>query len=343
MRARQHRECASRRHIDFGVGAKLNHGVCKAVRALDEQHTQPAEPYDFYHRRRAFDTSRVGAWSALFGSAVYLCVFTIEGCLRPGYDAASMFISELSLDSLGLGPNSRQIYGLWPNDPRVRDERRLGVWRHKVSARRRDAACDHGDQHAGLGTLRDRSRNKHGPAHDQSRGGCAAYQMSFHSKFHYALGTLFFFAGACDLLLFCWLQPIKQGSGLAGVSAMKLGLGIVSVTGVVLFKVALLPPASNPLLPWRGLVQRATVIPFLVWLFIFGLMMLKHVRLARSLRLLRAVQQVPRRRRHQRFSPPDIAPCNLDIPRLRTDHPHANRGKRNKSSFASHISRPGVS
>jgi hypothetical protein len=36
------------------------------------------------------------------------------------------------------------------------------------------------------------------------------------------------------------------------------------------------------LLAWRGFIQRATVIPFLVWMFIFGLMMLKHSRLARS-------------------------------------------------------------
>ena len=62
----------------------------------------------------------------------------------------------------------------------------------------------------------------------------------------------------------------------------SFGLGFVSVTGVVLFKLALLPPASNPLLPWRGLIQRATVISFLVWLFIFGLMMLKHSQVGRA-------------------------------------------------------------
>ena len=304
MRARQHRECASRRHIDFGVGAKLNHGVCKAVRALDEQHTQPAEPYDFYHRRRAFDTSRVGAWSALFGSAVYLCVFTIEGCLRPGYDAASMFISELSLGSLGLGPN-RQFYDLWPNAPRVRDERRLGVWRHKVSARWCDTACDHGDRHAGLGTLRDRSHNNAGPVLIDPAA-VAPHQMSFHSKFHYALGTLFFLLAPATCFCFAGYKRSSKDPVLRMFRLWSLGLGIVSVTGMGLFKLALLPPASNPLLPWRGLVQRATVIPFLVWLFIFGLMMLKHVRLARPRYCGRCNKF--RGVGDPAISPPDIAP-----------------------------------
>jgi Protein of unknown function (DUF998) len=251
------------------------------MRALDEQHTQPAEPYDVYHRRRAFDTSRVGAWSALFGSAVYLCVFTVDGWLRPGYDAASMFISELSLGPWGwVQIVNFMIFGL-----------ALLVFATSV-------ALEFGDTRSarvgvtllvimGIGMLAS------GPFVIDPMIGAgrvvidpvavAPHHMSFHSKFHYALGTLFFLLAPATCFCFAGCKRSSKDPMLRMFRLWSFGLGIVSVAGMGLFKLALLPPASNPLLPWRGLIQRATVIPFLVWLFIFGLMMLKHARSARTL------------------------------------------------------------
>jgi hypothetical protein len=258
--------------------AKLNHGVCKAVRALDEQHTQPAEPYDVYHRRRAFDTSRVGAWSALFGSAVYLCVFTIDGWLRPDYDAASMFISELSLGPWGwVQIVNFMIFGL-----------ALLVFAMSV-------ALEFGDTRSArvgvtLLVIMGISMLASGPFVIDPVAGAgpvidpvavAPHQMSFHSKFHYALGTLFFLLAPATCFCFAGYKRSSKDPTLRVFRLWSFGLGIVTVMGMVLFKLALLPPASNPLLPWRGLIQRATVIPFLVWLFIFGLIMLKHAQVGR--------------------------------------------------------------
>jgi hypothetical protein len=270
MRARQQRERAYRR--------KLNHGVCKGMRALDEQHTQPAEPYDVYHRRRAFDTSRVGAWSALFGSAVYLCVFTVDGWLRPGYDAASMFISELSLGPWGwVQIVNFMIFGL-----------ALLVFATSV-------ALEFGDTRSArvgvtLLVIMGISMLASGPFVIDPVAGAgpvidpvavAPHQMSFHSKFHYALGTLFFLLAPATCFCFAGYKRSSKDPTLRVFRLWSFGLGIVTVMGMVLFKLALLPPASNPLLPWRGLIQRATVIPFLVWLFIFGLIMLKHAQVGR--------------------------------------------------------------
>jgi hypothetical protein len=260
------------------VGAKLNHGVCKAVRALDEQHRQPAEPHDVYHRRRAFDTSRVGAWSALFGSAVYLCVFTIDGWLRPDYDAASMFISELSLGPWGwVQIVNFMIFGL-----------ALLVFAMSV-------ALEFGDTRSArvgvtLLVIMGISMLASGPFVIDPVAGAgpvidpvavAPHQMSFHSKFHYALGTLFFLLAPATCFCFAGYKRSSKDPTLRVFRLWSFGLGIVTVMGMVLFKLALLPPASNPLLPWRGLIQRATVIPFLVWLFIFGLIMLKHAQVGR--------------------------------------------------------------
>jgi hypothetical protein len=120
----------------------------------------------------------------------YLCVFTVDGWLRPGYDAASMFISELSLGPWGwVQIVNFMIFGL-----------ALLVFATSV-------ALEFGDTRSarvgvtllvimGIGMLAS------GPFVIDPMIGAgrvvidpvavAPHHMSFHSKFHYALGTLFF-------------------------------------------------------------------------------------------------------------------------------------------------------
>ena len=210
-------------------------------------------------------------------------MFTVDGWLRPGYDAASMFISELSLGPWGwVQIVNFMIFGL-----------AILVFAMSV-------ALEFGDTRSArvgvmLLVIMGISMLASGPfvidpvtstaAPMINPAAVAPHQMSFHSKFHYALGTLFFLLAPATCFCFAGYNRSSKDPALRAFRLWSFGLGFVSVTGVVLFKLALLPPASNPLLPWRGLIQRATVIPFLVWLFIFGLMMLKHVRLARASRI----------------------------------------------------------
>jgi hypothetical protein len=249
--------------------------------ALDEQLSRPAAPYSVDHRRRAFDSVRVGAWSALFGSAVYFGIFTIQGWLRPDYDAASMFISELSLGPWGwVQMVNFMIFGL-----------ALLVFAISVAL---EFGGEARTARVGVTLLviMGISMLASGPfVIDPVIGAgpvvidpvaVAPHQMSFHSKFHYALGTLFFLLAPATCFCFAGYKRSSNDPTLRAFRRWSLGLGIVCVVAVVLFKLALLPPASNPLLPWRGLIQRATVIPFLVWLFIFGLVMLKRGRSARA-------------------------------------------------------------
>ncbi len=42
---------------------------------------------------------RFAAWAGIIGPIVFVLIFTLEGFMRPGYEARTMFISEL-----GLGP-----------------------------------------------------------------------------------------------------------------------------------------------------------------------------------------------------------------------------------------------
>ena len=112
--------------------------------------------------------------------------------------------------------------------------------------------------------------------------GVAPHHMSFHSKFHYILGSMIFLLAPASCFCFVVVDRFSRDPAWQAFRLWSVALAVAMVAGVVVLKIALLPPPSNPLLAWRGLIQRATVFPFAVWLFTFGLVMLRQARLARG-------------------------------------------------------------
>src|SRR5690348_1640485 len=51
--------------------------------------------------KKNMDKKELGGWAGMIGSALFVIVFSLEGWLRPGYDARSTFISELSIGPRG--------------------------------------------------------------------------------------------------------------------------------------------------------------------------------------------------------------------------------------------------
>jgi hypothetical protein len=49
----------------------------------------------------ASDRRQLAAWAGMIGPVLFVAIFTIEGWLRSGYDARSMFVSELALGPRG--------------------------------------------------------------------------------------------------------------------------------------------------------------------------------------------------------------------------------------------------
>ena len=47
------------------------------------------------------DRRLLAAWAGMIGPALFVAIFTVEGWLRPGYDARGMFVSELALGPRG--------------------------------------------------------------------------------------------------------------------------------------------------------------------------------------------------------------------------------------------------
>jgi Protein of unknown function (DUF998) len=222
-------------------------------------------------RRVARALTRLGAWCIVFGPLVYFAVFMVEGWLRPGYDAISMVISQLSLGPRGwIQTANFFVFGfsillfsisvaLEFGAARMA---RIGATLLMIIGISMVASAIFAIDPVGSVVLE--------PTRLVPR------QMSFHSKFHYVVGTMAFFLA--PLTSFCFLI----GNGLMKDPAWKafwrwsLALGIAMFVGMVLFKLTTLPSAPNLLRLWQGAIQRAMIVPFLAWLSLFGWMTLRH-------------------------------------------------------------------
>jgi hypothetical protein len=228
-------------------------------------------------QRVAHTLSRLGACSIVFAAPLYFIVFMIEGWLRPGYDATSMVISQLSLGSRGWIQTANFLVlglaivlfsisvALELGAARVA---RIGATLLAIIGISMVASAIFAIDPVGSVVLE--------PMRLVPR------QMSFHSKFHYVVGTMAFFLA--PFTSFCFL--IDNGSikdpAWKTLWWWSLTLGIAMFAGVALFKLTTLPSTSNPLRPWQGSIQRAMVTPFLVWLSLFGWTILRQTQVDRT-------------------------------------------------------------
>lgn len=187
---------------------------------------------------------RLGAWAGVIGSTIFVSVFTIEGLLRPGYDAASVYISALSIGPGGwIQITNFIVVGLL-----------IVLFANGVAAELGETARTG----VTLLTLIGLSLTASGPfVMDLTAD--SFIQMSTHSKLHYLFGAIVFSLAPASLFVFA-----TRFSGVPFWRALKwwtLAAGIVMVVGIGFLKIAALP--SNVFHPWLGLIQRADHRPFL--------------------------------------------------------------------------------
>jgi hypothetical membrane protein len=209
--------------------------------------------------RQTAATRRLEAWAGVVGSLLFVSVFTIEGALRPGYDAASMYISALS-----MGPRGWiQIVNFM-------------VFGALLLLFARGVAAEFG-RTARVGVtlliLIGLSFIASGPF-VMDPVSVAFTKMSLHSQLHYLFGAIVF--SLAPVSCFVFFRRFGQAPTWRALRWWTLGLGIVMVVGIGFLKAAALPPA-NALHPWLGVIQRATIIPFFIFVLMFGLAMLKRV------------------------------------------------------------------
>ena len=207
-------------------------------------------------RKTIMDRRQLAAWAGMVGSALFVTVFTLEGWLRPGYNARSTFISELSIGPRGwiqiinfiiLG--ALFLVFTWG----VADEFRSG----KASKAGPVLLAIIGFSFLVSGPL------VTDPAMTPRN------QMSLHGILHGIFGALVFSLSPISCFVF-W-RRFRQDPQWQHLQGWTLATGIITTIAVILLSASTKNPVTpNTFTEWNGLIQRMVIIPYLIWIFTFA-------------------------------------------------------------------------
>jgi hypothetical protein len=100
--------------------------------------------------------------------------------------------------------------------------------------------------------------------------GTPPHAMSWHGVIHGVLGAIVF--TLMPIVCFVFLRRFARDASWHWFSMGTLLAGLLTATAVVLLSVATKTPALiDTFAPWVGLIQRAAIVPFMVWVFVFAL------------------------------------------------------------------------
>lgn len=211
----------------------------------------------------------VGAWAGLIGSALFVTTFTLEGWLRPGYNSLSMFVSELSLGPRGWVQIANfVVFGFL-----------FLLFDSGVAAEFRDGKASKAGPIVlaiiGLSLL------VSGPL-VMDPASTPHDLMTEHSRLHWFFGSLVFSLSPASCWIFLrrfWKDPKWQS-----FRWWTLGIAVIMTAALVVFSVGpTRPPAPpNSFNQWNGLLQRAILIPYLLWIFTFAFGIIQLPGVARS-------------------------------------------------------------
>ena len=205
---------------------------------------------------------QISSWAGIIGATIFVLTFTLEGCCRPDYKPLEMLVSELSLGSRGwiqisnfiifsilLFVFTRGIAAEFPNGKAIR-------WGSIILTF--IAIC-----YLLLGLFVMDPLNT------------PREQMTFHGTIHFIVGMIMFtlMPISCFVFLCCFSDDRKWRS----LRRWTFGLGIISALGLVLFIMAAKMPEMQKLVHNQlGLIQRIAMVPFMVWIFIFALGLMRQ-------------------------------------------------------------------
>jgi hypothetical protein len=208
-----------------------------------------------------FQIRRLSAWAGILAPIIFVGVFTVEGGLRGGYDPMRMYISALSLGNRGWIQISNFIV--------------LGLLLFIFT----------------LGLSIEFQTGK------ASRAGIIAFyiisalffisgpfvmdpaetptqQMSAHGLIHGLSGGIVFLL--MPIIIFIFLRHFLSDIKWRSFRTWTLILGIIEAIGVIVFTYASkIPVEQNAYINLLGLFQRIALIPFMVWVVIFGIEILR--------------------------------------------------------------------
>ena len=195
---------------------------------------------------------RLSTLAGLAAPILFVSVFTAEGILRPGYNPASMFVSELSLGPRGWVQISNfVITGLL-----------VVLFARGVAARFM------GDKAAQVGPILLQiigfSLMFSGPfLTDPS---ALFNQTSIHGLVHEIFGALVF--SLAPVSCFIYFGRFRNDPVWRSMASWTFLAGVLLVMGIVLLKAGQIPQSG--LYAWKGLIQRVILLVFIGWPFAFA-------------------------------------------------------------------------
>jgi hypothetical protein len=207
---------------------------------------------------------KLSAWAGILAPIIFVGVFTIEGRLRGGYDPMSMYISALSLGNRGwIQILNFMLLGFLlfiftiglSKEFNTGNASRWGIIAFYI-----------------LSALFFIS----GPF-VMDPADTPADQMSVHGLIHGLAGGIVFIL--MPVIIFIFLRRFISDNEWRSFRWWTLVLGIIEALGVIVFTyVSKIPVDQNAYVAFLGLFQRIALIPFMIWVCIFGIVILRKQR-----------------------------------------------------------------
>jgi hypothetical protein len=201
----------------------------------------------------------LAGWAGMIGSALFVIIFTLEGWLRPGYDARSTFISELSIGPRGwIQIVNFIVLGIL-----------FLVFTRGVAAEFREGKASK----AGpiLLAIIGFSFLVSGPL-VTDLASTPRDQMSLHGILHGIFGALVFSLSPISCFVF-W-RRFREDINWKSFQGWTLLAAIITSIAVILLSAATKTTViPNAFTPWNGWIQRSVIVPYLIWIFAFALLL----------------------------------------------------------------------
>ncbi len=205
----------------------------------------------------------LSAWAGILAPILFVVIFTVEGMLRSGYSALSMYISALSLGSRGwIQIVNFILFGLL-----------LLVFTRGIAVRFAAGKTPR----AGIILLMIIAALilLSGPFM-MDPAGTPQDQMTLHGTVHGIFGGLVFVL--MPVSIFTFLRSFRADPKWRKLYWWTLMIGIFDALAVLVFTVASKAPSLvSTFSPWIGLLQRTALVPFMLWLFIVAVTIFKQI------------------------------------------------------------------
>ena len=201
-------------------------------------------------------------WAGIIGSPLFVVIFTLEGWIRPGYEPIRMYVSELSLGSRGWIQSANfMVFGLLflmftqsvAGEFQTEKASRGGILLLSIIA-----IC-----YLAFGFF------------VMDPVGTPRNELTFSGIIHALIGevVLVLIPVSC----FVFLRRFREEAKWRFLQWWTFVLGTIIATASSLTIVSMnLPNMQTALNEWLGLIQRCSIVPYMIWLFSFALALLRQ-------------------------------------------------------------------